>query len=122
MWIALSGFAINTAFNYVLIGRYGILGSAVATTVTSFVIMLVMLYFISKNFAVSIELKSLLKIITASVVLLLCTFFLPTSVALFLLSSLIASGIYFAVLYLLKEISAADLTLIRSLATRKKKD
>lgn len=122
MWIAFFGFCANAAFNYVMIGKYGILGSAVATTITSFAIMTVMLFFISKNFAVSIKFTSLLKIIAASALLMTSTLFLPTSIALFIPSSLIALIIYFSTLYLLKEISPADLAMTRSLVTRKKKN
>lgn len=120
MWITFFGLILNTIFNYILIKSYGILGSAIATTITSFCIMTVMLYFISKNFAVSIQLKSLLKIIIASVVLFISTSFLPVSVSLFIVSSLIAGGIYFAILYLLKEISPADLEMVKGLISKKK--
>ncbi|HAV11240.1 MAG TPA: hypothetical protein DCX32_01720 [Candidatus Moranbacteria bacterium] len=120
MWIAFFGFCVNATFNFILIGKYGILGSAVATTITSFVIMTVMLYFIGKNFAVSIKLNSLLKIIIASTLLMASTLFLPTSVALFLLSSLVALTVYFTSLYLLGEISPADLEMARNLVAKKK--
>jgi len=121
MWISFFGLIANSILNYILIKEYGILGSAIATTFASLIIMVIMLELVRKNFAVSIKLKSLLKIISASGILFVFTFFLPSSASLFIVSSLIAIAVYFIVLYLLKEISTTDLELVKSLATRKRK-
>lgn len=119
MKLALSGFIVNTFSNYILIKNYGILGSAIATTITSFMIMVCMLYFIHKNFAVSIKIKSILKILLASLILIIITIFLPTSIVWFIFSSLLALIGYFIALFLLTEISATDLKIIKNLITKK---
>ncbi len=121
MWISLGGLIFNTALNYILIQKYALLGSASATALASFLIMILMLSCIRQNFAVSIKLASLFKIIAASITTLAALFLLPNSQLLFILSSIVALGIYFAILYTSKEISSQDLQLVKSLLQRKKK-
>ncbi|EKE16363.1 MAG: hypothetical protein ACD_11C00019G0007 [uncultured bacterium] len=120
MWIAFAGFIVNSISNYFFIQKYEIIGSAIATSITSFVIMTVMLYFINKLFSVRIKIKDLLRIITASSALLLATFVLPDSKLLFLFSSLVAFVLYLIVLYLLGEIKKEDIVFLRNIAQRKK--
>lgn len=121
MWIAFFGLLANAILNYLLIEKYGIIGSAIATSIASFVIMIVMLYFIKKNFEVSISFSSLFKIISASSIMLISYFFLPLPHSLFIFSSIVLLLIYFATLYLSNEISAKDILLVKNLVARKKK-
>lgn len=121
MIIAFFGFVANTVLNYFFIQKYGIVGSATATSITSFLIMIVMLYFIHENFEVRIKTKSLFKIILASAILWTATFVLPDSKLLFLLSSLTSFLIYIFTLYIIKEISTEDVSILRKLIHKNKK-
>lgn len=47
-WITVAGAAINVALNLILIPRYSLYGAAVATVITNFLILLVMVFFIKK--------------------------------------------------------------------------
>jgi len=120
MWIAFFGFVLNSILNYLFISSYGIIGSAIATSIASLLIMLLMLFFIHKHFNVYIKIGSLVKIIFASIILYVITFFLPESRIVFLLSSLFSFSIYALILYITKEISSKDVIILKRLVSRKK--
>lgn len=121
MWISFGGLILNAVLNYFMIKEYGIVGSAIATTIASFIIMVMMLLRINKDFSVSIKFSSLLKIILASVVLLVSTTILPSSKLLFILSSAISILAYFLTLFAMKEVGGSDLEILKNLISRKKK-
>ncbi|MDO8529372.1 MAG: flippase, partial [bacterium] len=58
MKISLVGFALNAILNYILIKQYSIVGSAIATSITSFVITLWVLYYLWRDFGKLIEIKT----------------------------------------------------------------
>jgi len=121
MWIASFGLVANTILNYLLIKQYGIVGSAIATSIVSFLIMLVMLYFIGKYFGVLVKFGSLVKIIFASGAMYIASLMLPAESYIFLLWSTLLFVLYLLVLYFLKEVSRNDLDILKELVLKKKK-
>ncbi len=121
MWISIFGVIINTALNYFFIKSYGIAGSAVATTIASFVVMLAILYFIKRDFGVLIHLKSIIKMLIAGTIMFFAANFFSQGTFIFLIWSFILIVLYLAVLILLKEVTKDDLKYLSSLISKKKK-
>ena len=121
MWISIFGVAINAVLNYILIKRYGIVGSAVATTITSFVAMLAILYYVKRDFGTIFKLKSLAKIIFAGVVMFGASLFFSKGEIIFMAWSIILFAGYLIILYALGEITKNDIDYIKQIATKKKR-
>jgi stage V sporulation protein B len=122
MWISLFGFALNAILNYILIRKYSITGSAVATTITSFIIMAWMLYYLWKDFGVLIRFRSLLKTIFAALLMYSASLFLSKGNVAFIFWSIILFALYLFILYLLREIKKEDLAILKEIIFRKKKE
>ncbi len=122
MSISIVGFVINAILNYILIKKYSITGSAIATTITSFVIMVWMLYYLWKDFGVLIKLKTLLKTLFAAALTYIASLFFSKGEISFIFWSIILFALYLFILYLVKEIKKEDLAILREIITRKKKE
>ncbi|MFZ2154378.1 MAG: flippase [Candidatus Moraniibacteriota bacterium] len=109
MIISFFGLALNIGLNYYLILQMGIVGSAWATTITSFFIMLIMLYYIKKHFGASLDLIELLKVLFSGAILAVLAFFIPANKISFIPISLILLFLYLGILYILKGITPADM-------------
>lgn len=120
MWIALTGMVTNIILNYALISNFGLLGAAAATSFTSFLIMLLGLFFTQKEFGVSPKFKSLSKIIFGSLIIFFLSTLFGESQFMFIVYSLILLAIYFAILYFIKELSPKDFELVKKLARKNK--
>jgi len=115
MWIALGGMILNIILSYILIHKYAILGAAIATSITSFLIMLISLYLIKREFNSFIKIKSLIKVFIVSLITYFIAILFPTNNYLFILWSLILSVIYFTALYIFKEINKEDILIFKKL-------
>ncbi|MFH0969214.1 MAG: flippase [Patescibacteria group bacterium] len=120
MWISIFGFAINVILNYILIKKYSITGSAIATTIASFTVMLWILYYLGKEFGVLIKLKTLLKTIFSAGLMYAASLFFPKGEITFIFWSAILFALYLLVLYILREIKKEDLGIIKQIISRKK--
>lgn len=120
MFISIIGVVINTVLNYILIKRYALVGSAVAISITSFIVMILMLYYVYRDFGVLIRLKSILRIGLSGILLYAFSLFFSAGPVIFILWSLLLGGGYLFVLYLLKEITAQDLQYLRTVFAKKK--
>ncbi|MCD6149967.1 oligosaccharide flippase family protein [bacterium] len=120
MWIAFSGAMLNILLNYFLIKNYALTGAAIATSLSSLTIMVIMLYFIKKYFKILIDFKSLFKIILASVIMYYTSFLFPkTENLIFIIWALILLAIYFIILYILREINSEDIRIFKKLISKK---
>jgi stage V sporulation protein B len=122
MWISAIGVITNTILNYFFILRYGIVGSALATTITSFLIMLIALYYTKRDFDAGINFVEFLKVAFGGVLCFFVAFVLPTGRWLFLIDSIFITAIYLIVLYLLKGITKIDLKYFQGLLKTRKKE
>lgn len=123
MWISIFGFVLNALLNYTLIKTNGLVGSAIATTITSFVIMLIVLFYIKRDFGTLITLKSFSKMFFAGLIMILISPLFPAGNFTFLFSSLILLAFYLLILILLKELTIVDWNyLIQIVSKKKKKD
>lgn len=99
---------IALAANTILIPIYGLVGAAIATTITSFIGLLIASGFVAKIFKTLVGLKSLTKICIASLTVyaILLQISFPTIALPFVY--LLMFGLYFAILILIKEVDRKD--------------
>jgi O-antigen/teichoic acid export membrane protein len=121
MWISIFGVILNTVLNFILIKKYALMGSATATTITSFVTMVAILYYVYRDFGVLIKIKSLLKISLAGIVMYIASWFFSQGEFIFLLWSTILFALYLIILYFLGEITKDDITYLKQIVSKKKK-
>ncbi|PIP26912.1 MAG: hypothetical protein COX30_04810 [Candidatus Moranbacteria bacterium CG23_combo_of_CG06-09_8_20_14_all_39_10] len=122
MAISALGLGINTVLNYFFIQKMGILGSAYATTITSFIIMLAMLYFIKKDFNAGIRIVEFLKVFFAGIIAYLLTIILPSGKYMFIVTALIVFAIYILILYATKGLTKEDVGYFMSMVKKRKKE
>lgn len=122
MWISSIGLVINTIANFFLIHKMGILGSAWATTLTSFVIMLFMLHYTKKYFDASLSFTEFMKVLFSGVIMFLLTTVAPSGHFLFILIGLIIFSIYLYLLYSIKGLDKKDLDYFISMSRKRKKE
>ncbi len=120
MWITFSGMVTNTILGFFLIQQYGIMGAAVATSITSLLVMFVIIYFSQKNVAKFINYIKLLKYFLASIVIyFIAISFLPQGKFMFILWGGILFAVYLLFLYIFKEIKQEDWTMFRDSLKKK---
>ncbi|HRZ95861.1 MAG TPA: flippase [Candidatus Moranbacteria bacterium] len=120
MILSIIGLIINTVLNYILIKKYGIAGSAVATSISSAIITFIMLYYIWKDFGVKINLTGFSKMIVAGIIMYAASMLFNRGELIFMLWSAILFSLYIVILILLGEIKKADIILVRDMLRRKK--
>ncbi len=120
MFISIGGVILNAALNYALIKKYALAGSAIATSITSFIVMVFMLYFLYRNFKVLIRLRSLINILAAGIGTCFFSAIFSKGEFIFLLWSLFIFGFYLLTLCLLGEIKKEDLAIFKNIIAKKK--
>ncbi len=113
MWIALVGMIVNSGLNYVLINKLGVLGAALATSLTSLLIMVLAVVLTEKYVASFLNVISLLKYALATVVISLIAYHLPQGKIIFIFEFAVLLAIYFAILRILGEVTDEDLNYLR---------
>jgi stage V sporulation protein B len=122
MWISIFGVVLNTILNYILIKQYALVGSAVATTITSFVIMLAILYYIHTFFGKFIGIRSIMNISAAGLLMYFVSFFFSEGKFVFIIWSVILFALYLLMLYVFKEVTKKDFEYVKKMVSRKKEE
>jgi len=120
MYVSLGGMLLNGILNYIFVQSYGIIGSAVATAITSILITITILFYTHRHFDGLMKFGKLLKFIAAGAVMLLFSFLFPPQKWIFILWSLILSGIYLGALFLMKEFTREDFDFFRGIIFKRK--
>ena len=120
MTIAFVGLTTNIVLSYFLIHKYGLSGAAMATSITSFVAMLLVLAYSYKYFGYLFELSSFVKIILASTLMYFLSTFFAGGHYIFILWSAILFALYILILFILREFGQRELEIARQLLKRKK--
>jgi stage V sporulation protein B len=121
MLISIFGLILNTVLNYIFIKKYALIGSAIATSISSFAVMIVALYFIYRDFGITIKIKNYSKIIVSGIAIYLLSFIFSQGQFIFILWSIILLVIYFSFLYLLGEVKKEDIIFFQKMLNRKNK-
>jgi stage V sporulation protein B len=120
MVMSVLGLALNTILNYILIKKYGITGSAIATSLTSAIITFFMLYQIWTDFGVKIKLLSFLKVAFAGIIMYAVSMLFNRGEFVFILWSVILFALYLTILFLLGEIKKTDIAIVLGILARKR--
>jgi len=120
MWIALAGLAVNILLSYVLIQKYALVGAAVATSITSFVAMALVLVYSYNFFGYLFRFSSFVKIVFASAVMYFVSRFFPPAHYAFILWSTILFAVYISLLYIFREFGPREIASVRQMISRKK--
>ena len=131
MYITWVGFIINAVLNSFAIPRWGIIGSASSTAITSICLMLISLVMIKRNFGSFLNFVSLFKITLATLLSSLVFWFLPGQdsnaastgwLLLFFIPFFTGFYLfYFILLTILKEINAKDFRRLKEVFVKKTK-
>jgi stage V sporulation protein B len=120
MYISVIGVIINTVLNYFLIKKLSITGSAIATSITSLIIAIAMLYYLWRDFDVTVKIKSAAKAAVAGLIIYYVSTLLSHGRLIFLLWSVLLFALYILILYLLREVDKKDLEYLISFAKKRK--
>lgn len=120
MIISIAGVILNTVLNYILIKKYALAGSAIATTIASGLVALVMLYYIYKYFKAFIKIKSFFKMAFSGIFIYFISLYVSHGEIAFIFWSLILFALYLAMLYLLGEIKKEDWNLLIDMIKKNK--
>jgi O-antigen/teichoic acid export membrane protein len=121
MNLSILGFTLNVILNYFLIKKYGIIGSAWATTIASFLAMLLMIFYLYREFKVFIKLKSLLKIFLTGIIIYFVSQFFPTNGVIFVFWVTLIFGFYILILIAFGEINNKDWIFLKKMIELKNK-
>lgn len=113
--ISIVGLIITSFFCYILIPFSGLIGAALATTIGSFISLLLGCFFLYRQINVSLPISSLAKISLSGSIILLLGIYIQVSLIFTPILYVILSLVYIGALYLLKEITHEDIVFIRSL-------
>lgn len=121
MLVAFFGLFFNIILTYFLIKNYALLGAVVGTSVTSFLVMVIILFYTHHHFGYLFNLKSFLKIVLSSLLLAIPAFLLPRDSILTLPLGALEFGFYLLLLYLFKELGSFEIGFFKRMLARKKK-
>lgn len=110
MKLSFFGFIAMALLNFILIPRFGIEGAALAAALTAAAITIGILIYTQRHFSVRLSFRTLALSLTASVIVVFLSRFLPHGTWSFLVSGAVLAAIYFALLRLAGELTNEDLT------------
>ncbi|MFO7806835.1 MAG: flippase [Candidatus Moraniibacteriota bacterium] len=121
MYISLLGVILNAFLNYFLIKEMGLLGSALATTITSGIILLAAIIYSNRKIIKFINVFSITKYLAASLIIYWAGTFLTQGRYIFILWSILLMALYITLMIIMKEIGKKDYDyIIKSLKKQKK--
>ncbi len=109
MWTALLGVITNAILSFLLIKELGLIGGAIANSVSSFLVMITISVYSCKKIAIFIKMIPIIKYVLGSgIVYLIASFIFPQHKVLFILYSLFLFAIYLVFLLIIKEVDKND--------------
>lgn len=120
MLIAFFGMIINAILNYFLVFRYGITGSALATSLTSVIIAPFILFYARKHFGSFISARSLSRVLVSASAVFAISLFLPSQNWTFLIYGLFLFLVYVIALILSGELKKSDWKLFTAMIKRER--
>ena len=99
MYLALISTAIGLPLGYILIMHYGVLGLIITSIVTGIITTIIPLYWVRKNYGLTVDWSSSAKILLSSSVTALLTYILVLELGFSSLIRLILGLVFFAVVF-----------------------
>jgi len=118
-YVAWAGLIFNIILNYLLIPKFGILGSASATATTFFIMMIISLILVRNIFGSFLNYLSILRSLLAVLITSGIFYFIPKSVLLLFPGGFAFFIIYFLILSLIKEMSKDDRKRLKEIFSKK---
>lgn len=119
MWLSFFGCLALIPLNLVLIPIWGIVGAALATTLTTFVLTIAILIYTKRHFNVHASWKALLFSLLTAFIIVFLSRFLPHGHLGFIFSGLFLFVLYFGLLRLFGELRDSDLVPFKKLFIKK---
>ncbi|MFH1759930.1 MAG: oligosaccharide flippase family protein, partial [bacterium] len=117
-FIAGAALGVSVMGNYYLVNHYGIEGGATATLLAGIFSFTAGLFFIYRIFKISTNFLSIARISSASIVLSVIAHFINAQGVLFIVMCILLFVIYYAILFIIKEINQEDIKLAKELLGR----
>ncbi len=114
MWICAAVVALNVAMNLWLVPKHGIVGAAWATTISTFAGMLWAGLAVYRKFAVTLSLRSIMRIFIAATVAFLFGKLVPDSISFLLLKWATVTVTFGGMLFVLREIRAEEISRLKT--------
>ena len=115
MKLALFGFLMMIALNFLLIPPFQLVGAALSTTIVSFVLMISILVYTETHFDVRLRLKTVILSLASALLVASVATMLPHGTYSFIISGTILFFLYFGLLRIFGEFTAADMAPLRKL-------
>lgn len=119
MWLSFVGCLALIPLNLVLIPLWGIVGAALATTITTLILMIAILVYTERHFHVHASGKTLLVSLLSTIMIALLSRFLPSGNFTFVISGIFLFALSFGLLRLFGELHDSDLAPFKKLFTKK---
>jgi stage V sporulation protein B len=118
MYSLIIGALVNVVFSYILIPLYDISGAAIATTIATFVLMVLTVGELTKLSKIHPPYKDLLKMFVAAGVMIFVMYLLPHTIIGMFVGLVLGSMAYIIVILLLKAIKVEDIVFIEHFVNR----
>ena len=109
MYILLVGTVVNILLNYVLVYYMGIIGAALATSLTTCILMIVIMYFVIRYTKISIPWKNILMIVLSNIILMIPCLIIPKTIIGSIIALVLGLIIYMLSLIFLKVLTKRDI-------------
>ena len=110
MYILIVGTVVNIALNAVFVNLMGIIGAAIATTITTGILMIVIMLFVIRTTKISIPWKNILLVLACNLILMVVCYLIPKTLIGLIIGIIIGSLIYIAALIWLKVLTKRDIS------------
>jgi len=104
----------------IFITKYGIVGAAIGTLLASIFATSLTSIYIYRRFGTLIKIKSLIRIVFASIIVYIASFFIPDGKIFTVLGLGVLMVFYYGFLWLINEITMKDINIFKSIFTKKK--
>ena len=102
MYILLLGTVLNIVLNAIFVQMMGIVGAAIATTITTCILMIVIMLFVIKTTKISIPWKNILLVLICNLILMAVCYVIPKTLIGLVIGIIIGSFLYIVSLIMLK--------------------
>ena len=109
MYILLLGTVVNIALNAFFVKLMGIIGAAIATTITTGILMIVIMLLVIKTTKISIPWKNILLVLICNLILMVVCYVIPKTLIGLIIGIIIGSAIYIVSLIRLKVLTKRDI-------------
>lgn len=109
MYILLLGTVLNIVLNAVFVQMMGIIGAAIATTITTGILMITIMLFVIKATRISIPWKNILLVLICNLILMAVCYVIPKTLIGLVIGIIIGSSIYIVSLIMLRVLTKRDI-------------